>query len=127
MKAKTVVVLGCACNECGHGSGGCVTYPDGKIPVGKVIDRPDAYRLVELGVADPEDEECRKRAGMSSEQIRAAKYAAKRTALGVGPEDFEAYDSGEMRGYKKDGSFIPGPNAAVSDGGIILDDYYDED
>lgn len=127
MKAVTIATLSCACDACGHGSGGCVTYPDGKIPIGTINDRADAYKWVLMGVADSADEECRQRVNITPKQLKAVKHAAKRTALGIIPEDFEAYDSGEMRGYKKDGSFIPGPNATVSDGGIILDDRYDDD
>ena len=127
MKAKTVMELGCACNECGHGSQGCHEFPDGKKPVGTIIDHPAAYRLVRLGVAVPYDEECERAAGMNDGQVKAAQYAAKRTALGIRPDDFEAYDSGEIAGYYGDGSNIPGPNAPVSDGGIILDEYYEDD
>ena len=127
MRATTVTILGCACDACGHGSQGCADFPDGKKPVGTVIDHPDAYRLVRMGVAVPEDEECAQAAGMNDEQIKAAIYAGKRTALGIAPEDFPAYDQGEMVGYNKDGSFVPGPNATVSDGGIILDDRFCDD
>lgn len=128
MRAKTVCILSCACDACGHGSQGCAEYPDGKIPAGTVIDHPDAYRMVKQGVAVPHDEECDRRANMNKQQQQAAQYAAKRTSLGIAPEDFPAYDRGEMVGYYGDGSSIPGPNATVSDGGIILnDDDYEDD
>jgi hypothetical protein len=126
MKAKTVAVLNCACDDCCHGSGGCVDYPDRKMPIGTIIDHPDSWRLVRMGVAVPADEECEQKAHMTEDQLKAAQYAAVRTARGIAPEDFEAYDRGDMIGYYGNGSPIPGPSATVSDGGIILDDYDDD-
>ena len=37
--------------------------------VGAVLDNPQAYLLVRNGVATPEDDECRVRAGMDTEQL----------------------------------------------------------
>lgn len=39
---------------------------------GAVIDHPQAYLLVRNGVAEPADEECKKRAGMSSDQMKVS-------------------------------------------------------
>lgn len=127
MKATTIVKLSCACEACRHGSGGCRTYPDGKIPAETTIERHDIWRLVQMGVAVPADEECAKAAGMSDHQMKAAQYAHRRTAKGIHPDDFEAYGTGQMDGYYPDGSPIPGPNATHSTGGLILDDDYDDD
>jgi hypothetical protein len=127
MRAKTTTVLNCACDACGHGSHGCIEFPDGKIPVGTINDRPDSYKWVKMGVAVPDDEECELAAGMDEQAIQAAQHAAKRTALGIAPEDFEAYDRGEMTGYYRNGTPIPGPDADVSDGGIILNDNYEDE
>lgn len=44
----------------------------GKLPAGTVIDHPDAYKLVLHGVAEPFDDECRKKAGLSPEKASAA-------------------------------------------------------
>ena len=120
MKAQTVLVLNCACDTCCTGSGGCATYPDGKIPVGTVIEHPDAYKLVRLGCAVPADNECYFRANMTQRQMAVAQHAQRRTAAGIHPEDFEAYDRGEMVGYFPDGSWVPGENADESEGGLIL-------
>jgi hypothetical protein len=49
-----------------------------KIPVGTVIDDPRAFRLVQNGMATPEDDECRARSGMTDEQMLAAQEARKR-------------------------------------------------
>lgn len=46
------------------------------VPKGTVIDHPDAFRLVQLGHADPEDEECRIRAGMTPAEIQAQEKIA---------------------------------------------------
>ena len=79
-----------------------------------------------MGVAVPADEECEKMANMTELKMKQAQHAQQRTSAGIHPEDFEAYDSGEMIGYYPNGSFRPGPNATISEGGILLDDYDDE-
>lgn len=121
MRAKTLITLGCACDVCKTGSGGCVRYPDGKIPPNTVIEHAEAHKLVRYGVAEAADEECAKAIGLSDEQLRQAQRAAKRTALGIHPEDFAAFDAGIMEGYQPDGSYKSGPNTLESEGGIILD------
>jgi hypothetical protein len=75
-----------------------------------VIDHADAWKLVQLGCAEPADEECDRKAGMTAEQRTAAQHASLRAERGIIPEDFVAYDSGVMTGYQPDGSWIPGPN-----------------
>lgn len=113
MKAKTLLVLDCACETCrANGGEGCAQYPDSKIPAGTVIEHSDAFRLVQLGAAEPADEECQRAAGMSPRQFEAAVRAQRRAAAGIHPDDFEAFDSGEMVGYYPDGSPIPGPTAS---------------
>lgn len=42
---------------------------------GTVVDHPDAFRLVQMGVATPEDDECRIRADRTEEQMVAAQMA----------------------------------------------------
>lgn len=70
-------------------------------PAGTVIDHPDAYKLVRLGVAEPADDECRERCGMTPERMKAAQAAAARAEAGIHPEDHEAYAKGWMVGYQK--------------------------
>lgn len=111
MKATTVIVLGCGCKSCQGGSQGCEDFPTGKIPIGTTREHPDAWKLVRLGAAVPADEECEKAANMSPEQMSAAQHAQIRATKGIVPEDFAAFDRGEMSGYNPDGSWIPGPNA----------------
>ena len=82
-----------------------------KAPAGTVIKDPKAYMLVRMGIAIPADDECRERAGMTEEKMKAAIHAQRRTAAGIHPDDFAAYDCGEMVGYNGDGSYKPGPNA----------------
>lgn len=113
MRAKTLLVLDCACDTCqANGGEGCALYPDSKVPVGTIIDHPDAYRLVQLGAAEAFDEECAEAANMTNRQLELAQRAQRRAAAGIHPEDFEAFDTGEMVGYFPDGSPIPGPNAS---------------
>ena len=89
--------------------------PDGIVPKGTILDQPKAYKYVRHGVADPADEECRVAAGMSNPEIVLAKMRQRRTAAGIHPDDFEAYDKGIMVGYNPDGSFKPGPNFAEAE------------
>ena len=81
------------------------------LPAGHLIDHPDAWRLVQMGVAEPADPACVQRAGMTPERTAAALKAFERVAKGIAPEDYDAFDSGEMTGYHADGSWIAGPNA----------------
>jgi hypothetical protein len=73
-----------------------------------------------MGVAVPADEECANAANMTDMAMKTAQHAQRRTSMGIHPEDFEAFDSGEMEGYYPDGSDRPGPNATRSEGGLIL-------
>lgn len=121
MRAKTLLDLGCACKTCIENNGnGCVDYPDSIIPAGTIIDRPDSYLLVQAGAAIPDDDECEKAAAMTPRAMELAQRAQLRAAAGIHPEDFEAFDSGEMIGYYPDGSPIPGPNAEETEEGLIL-------
>jgi hypothetical protein len=119
MKAKTVIELGCACEACRQGSQGCSTYPDGKIPIGTVIEGPNAWRLVRHGCAVPADEECERVANVPLEKRQAMQQHYKMVALGIHPDDYEKFEAGEIEGYV-DGEPIPGPYADESEGGIIL-------
>lgn len=113
MKARTLLILDCACETCrANGGEGCERFPDSKIPAGTIIEHPDAYRLVRLGAAEPADEECQRAASVSPIQFQRAVAAQRRAAAGIHPEDFDAFDAGEMVGYYPDGSHIPGPNAS---------------
>jgi hypothetical protein len=80
-------------------------------PAGTIIGDPQCWRLVLMAVADPEDEECAAKTQRTPEQVAAAEKAAKRLERRIDPEDFAAFDAGEIIGYNADGSKIPGPNA----------------
>lgn len=86
-------------------------HPDGRYIVGTVIDHADAWRLVRRGAAEPADEECERRAGLSKEMLLRTQYAYQRVHVGIHPDDYPAYDAGQMIGYNPDGSWIPGPAA----------------
>ncbi len=96
------------------------THPDegmrGKMmPVGTVIEHPQAFRLVQNGVAEPADEECKIRANMSAEKFALARRNYPAVAKGIVPEDRDAFFAGKMNGYNPDGSWKPGPNATEED------------
>ncbi len=78
---------------------------------GHIIDLPKAFRLVQMGVAEPADDECRIRANRTEEQMAEAQRRYPAIAEGICPEDREDFFAGKMDGYNDDGSSIPGPNA----------------
>ena len=79
-------------------------------PTGTIIDNQKSFRLVQMGVAKPADEECTLRVGMTSEQMRAAQIKAEMLTHGIIPEDYQRYLDGEILGYDEDGDDVPGPN-----------------
>jgi hypothetical protein len=81
------------------------------VPKGAEIEHPDAWWHVRMGTAEPADDECRVKAAMTPEQMRAAQHAYERANRGILPRDFAAFDRGEIAGYAPDGSVIPGPAA----------------
>ncbi len=83
--------------------------------VGTIIDDPQCFRLVQNGHAEPADEECRIRAGLTPEQLADVQIRYPAIAKGITPDDRKAYFDGEMDGYNPDMSPIPGPNAAQND------------
>jgi len=85
----------------------------GQFPVvaaGTVIDDPEAYQLVRMGIAEAADAECEAIHGMTPETAAAARKAYERVERGIHPTDYAAYDAGEMIGYDQEGNPIPGPN-----------------
>ena len=77
---------------------------------GAILQRPDCYMLVRMGVAEPADEECEQWAGMTGQQRQQAQHAARRLSAGIHPEDFGLFDAGIILGYNPDGTYKPGPN-----------------
>ena len=59
---------------------------------GKIINRPDAFKLVRNGMAVPADEECKKAAGMTEEGIQKAIQAMTMLEESVGFD----YDNGKL-------------------------------
>ena len=90
-------------------------YPTGVIPAGSVIEHPDAFHLVRMGIAEPVDDECRLAADRTPGQLIAAQDAYAKVKAGIHPDDFAAFDRGEMVGYDADGRPIPGPNFCGSE------------
>jgi hypothetical protein len=83
----------------------------GTISIGTIIDHPEAWLLVQLGYAEPADDECAAKANMTPERMRIAQEECEMRERGIHPDDRDAYRSGEMTGYDADGNPIPGPNA----------------
>ena len=82
---------------------------------GVVLEHPESFRLVQMGIAIHADDECKDRANMNPEMIENAAFAYERLQRGIYIDDFDRYDRGELIGYNADGSDIPGPNAATFD------------
>lgn len=102
---------------------------DDILPKGYIMDDPLAYVLVQVGVAEAYDEECRVKADRSPKQLKRAQYEHTRTSKGIHPDDFARYDSGLLDGYNDDGSEIPGPNSVEEeeDSPIILPEGFDDE
>jgi hypothetical protein len=79
-------------------------------PEGSIIEDPRAYRLVQMGVAEPADSECVFAAGMSTERMALAQQQQELVANGIHPDDYQRYLDGEITGYDENGKDIPGPN-----------------
>lgn len=91
-------------------------------PAGHIHERHDAYRLVQHGNAVPADDECREACGMTDEEMEYAQKSYRRTAAGIEPVDYKAFDDGLMTGYDPKGNPIPGPNAECDEGDLDFDD-----
>ena len=79
-------------------------------PEGSIIEDPRAYRLVQMGVAEPADPECTLAAGMTTEKMVLAQRQQELVAKGIHPNDYQRYFDGEIIGYDENGKDIPGPN-----------------
>lgn len=79
-------------------------------PAGTVFDHPRAFRMVQMGTAEPDDEECTLRVCMTKEEMKAAQRQQEMVSKGIHPIDYQRYLDGEILGYDEDGEDIPGPN-----------------
>lgn len=80
----------------------------------QVVEDPLAWLWVQMGIAEPADEECRLRARRTPEQLAAARHAALRVTAGLHPRDYKKFDAGLITGYLPDGTYRPGPKAAAA-------------
>ena len=87
------------------------------VPEGTIIEHPRAYRLVQMGAAEPADDECRLAACMTTAEMKAAQIKSEMVGKGIHPEDYQRYLDGEILGYDENGDDIPGPNWVDYDGG----------
>lgn len=67
------------CRKTGKRYGIACSLP---VPSGEVIDHPQAYRLVQMGMAVPHDDECANAANMTTGQMQAAQEAQDRLSHG---------------------------------------------
>jgi len=79
-------------------------------PEGTVLEDRRAYRLVQMGMAEPADDECTLKACMTTAEMKAAQIKQEMVGKGIMPEDYQRYLDGEILGYDEDGNDIPGPN-----------------
>jgi len=100
------------------------TMPPNKdiLPAGTIIDDPNAYMLVQIGMAEAADEECAAKANRTPAQLNQARYEYSRTKAGIHPDDYARYDNGEIVGYNLDGTVKPGPNYIDPDEEIEYDE-----
>lgn len=65
---------------------------------GEIWEHPEAFKLVELGIATPADDECRDAANMSDEQISTAirAYSKLSRGAGTGMKKFDADPEEEL-------------------------------
>lgn len=94
----------------------CPEHPTGTKPSGTIIEHPSAFRLVQMGVAIPADDQCGARCGMTEEDMRKAQAAYVKVAKGIHPDDYEEYDAGLFDHYDsmgrkvdKDGRIVERP------------------
>ncbi len=84
-------------------------------PAGTVLEDARAYRLVQMGMAEPADDECTLRACMTTAEMKAAQVKQEMVGKGIHPDDYQRYLDGEILGYDEDGADIPGPNYVAAD------------
>lgn len=84
-------------------------------PVGTIEEHPNAYRLVQMGMAEPADDECRLKAAMTTKEFEQAKRLNGALNAGIQPEDYQRFFDGEILGYDAEGNDIPGPNYIPTD------------
>ena len=116
-----------------HDTPAAPTIPPNKIiqPAGTIVEHPDAYVLVQIGMAVAVDDECTKAVGRTPKQLKQAQYEHMRTVKGIHPDDFHLYDAGRMDGYNPDGTIKPGPNFVEEEeeeeSNLILPEGFDDE
>jgi len=115
-----------------HDTPAAPTIPPNKdiMPAGTIIDHPNAFLLVQIGMAVSMDEECEAKADRTPEQLKQARYEHLRTKTGIHPDHYHLYDSGQVLGYNPDGSYKPGPNFVKNEeeeSNLILPEGYEDE
>ena len=111
------------------------TIPPNKtiLPAGTIIDDPNAFVLVQMGIAESADKECDDKVDRTPSQLNQARYEYSRTKKGIHPDDYARYDLGQIDGYNPDGTVKPGPNYIEEEDDeeesslILPEDYEEED
>lgn len=98
---------------------------------GAVLSHPQAYRLVQQGVAIPADEECEEACQMSADGMAMAQHAFERLRAGIHHEDYAAYDAGYLSGYSvdEDGeqTWLPGRKGGREEWEALFEDHDDDE
>ncbi len=81
--------------------------------VGAIVSHPHAYRLVQMGVAVPADDECIRRANMTPHQMAEAQFAQEALSKFIEVKHKELYRHGLIAGYDYNRNlFVLGENAS---------------
>lgn len=113
MKCRLIRELRCVPND---------RFPEGRLPIGTEIEDPKCWVHIRMGQAEPADEEAEEYRQTPEEQARA-QHVYLRTVRGIHPDDFPAYEAGDMIGYNAEGDWIPGPNALADRPGEDYEEY----
>ena len=91
-----------------------ITRGNISVEPGYIHEHKDAFRLVQIGMAIPADDECRERCGLTDDEIWDIQRRYNATYARIHPEDQKLFDAGVIAGYTADGTgnYEPGPNAS---------------
>lgn len=80
---------------------------------GYIHEHKDAFRLVQIGMAIPADDECRDKCGLTDDEIWDIQRRYNATFARIHPSDQKLFDDGVISGYTSNGTgdYVPGPNS----------------
>lgn len=80
--------------------------------VGESIEGPECWRLVCVGLCKAADDECSQTVmqKVTQRELTSARRTYEARSKGIRPEDYRAFELGQMIGYDETGHWVPGPN-----------------